>query len=584
MNYFYSLNKDTDLEELIEILYKEYPLYIQQPIRLKSIIDTIKSSEITVVIENDYVDKQYRDTYYSYYSQKYSSFNRNCIRLSFFEGYVNQEDIIKNSVDYIERIFIGVIVLRPLTVGNIGTTLLNPRKLKVCGYLQFCKYKVMICGKKISFDAFPFVSQDDETMTCAETAIYNLINYYGHKYPDYRILMPREILDSLERTHYERVLPAKGIGDEYITKVLSESHLYPRLYSSVNDFDDLLYTYIESGIPLILGLPRHVVICIGHGLINRQLLNSPTEDLISYSDFDTYKYYYVNPSRFIDRYIIMDDNGEPYAQRNINKLTQEYYLQSNLSMQMMITDEIDSINQNDEENINFEVEDIDDIVQSEDKDGYYSLSAIKNSFDSLIVPLHRRVYIDAARAKEIFTELFLENKLFINELKKVYSDDDWITTKKKPLLWRMFLTTSSNFKEFKCSSSGNELMRSTYINSPYPHFIWILELGTIDCYKEGKARVEVILDATSSIHSANLGILSIRYKEHYVFVPKLLENVTVNNTIEKELKKENSNSSNSEKTFRKITLTRIIRMLYNNNYNFVESTFDYFSNTNLKEV
>lgn len=167
----------------------------------------------------------------------------------------------------------------------------------------------------------------------------------------------------------------------------------------------------------------------------------------------------------------MDDNGEPYAQKNVDILTQEYYLQSNLSMQMLIADEIDSINENNGESVFFEVEDIDDIVQSEDKDGYYSLSAIKNNFDTLIVPLHRRVYIDAERAKEIFTELFLENELFINEVKKVYLEDNWVTTKENPLFWRMFLTTSSNFKEYKSSASDDEVMRSTYINSSYPHFI-----------------------------------------------------------------------------------------------------------------
>ena len=587
MNYFYYFNKDTDLDELLVILYREYPQYIQQPIRLKSLIATIKTSEITMVVETGYVDKQYRDTYYSYFSQKYSSFNRNCLRLSFFEGNVDQDYITKNSIDLVEKVFIGVVVLRPLNVGNIGTTLLNPRKLKVKGYMQFCKFKVMICGKKISFDAFPFSSQDAETMTCAETALFNLINYYGHKYPEYRILMPGEILDSLERTHYERVLPAKGIGDEYITKVLSESHLYPRLYSYVDNFDELLYTYIESGIPLILGLPRHVVICIGHGYINKELLNSRTDDLIDYSKFDSFTFYYINPSTLINEFIIMDDNGEPYNQRKINILTQEYYEQSNFAMQMTVVDEIDPIYDYDNENdgnTSFEVDNLDDIFQSENSNSYYSLSKVKYNFDSIIVPLHRRVYIDAARAKEIFTKLFLENELFIKELKNVYSDDDWITSKKNPLLWRMFLTTSSNFKEFKSNASGDEVMRSTYINSPYPHFIWILELGTIKCYEEKKARVEVILDATSSIHSANRGILSIRYNGHYVFVPKLLDTVNINDLIANELQEGNSPEHNTEKTFRKNTLTKIFYALYNSKCNYVESTFDVFSNTNLKEV
>lgn len=78
--------------------------------------------------------------------------------------------------------------------------------------------------------------------------------------------------------------------------------------------------------------------------------------------------------------------------------------------------------------------------------------------------------------------------------------------------------------------------------------------------------------------------MSIRYNGHYVFVPKLLDTVNINDLIANELQEENSSEHNTEKTFRKNTLTKIFYALYNSKCNYVESTFDVFSNTNLKEV
>ena len=69
-----------------------------------------------------------------------------------------------------------------------------------------------------------------------------------------------------------------------------------------------------------------------------------------------------------------------------------------------------------------------------------------------------------------------------------------------------------------------------------------------------------------------------------MFVPELLKTVNYGDIIASELKENDAGNNNTEKTFRKKTLTKIFNALYTSKCSFAESTFDIFSNTNLKEV
>lgn len=80
----------------------------------------------TVVVEDHYVDRVYRDSYYFYYSGKHFSYTRFCKRLSIFDGKLE-----KNFFDYcseeLQQKFVGTIVIRPIPERSIGRTLLSPK-------------------------------------------------------------------------------------------------------------------------------------------------------------------------------------------------------------------------------------------------------------------------------------------------------------------------------------------------------------------------------------------------------------------------------------------------------------------------
>lgn len=509
MSYFYTFDPQNDYFEFIKSLVEDYPMYFHQPKRLADIIALFRyNGEVTAIVETDYVDKQYRDSYYAYYSQKYSDYRRNCVRVAFFEGALNIQQFISKPNEEIESRFIGTIVFRPLNTGMIGQTFLDPLKLKVEGFFQTCQIRSLVCGRKLTVRAFPFSSQDAETMTCAETSLYNLIKYYAIKYSEYRELMPIEILTCIESTYYERVLPSLGISEEYIAKVLSESHFYPRLYTGVEGFSDLINIYAESGMPFIWGLPGHVVNCIGHGKYKENLTIDQLEPYVECREIDDKNYYFLSDSALIDGYIVMDDNKAPYYKTTLNEITAEYYIEVN--------------------------------PDSEGKIINSTLREVIKETDAIIVPLPRRIFIDAARAKQIYESCFLTDPWFLDDIIVANGLKGWGTTPQNPFVWRIFLTTSNKYKDYKVRSTSNQKLVEHYMSSPFPRFIWVLEIGSISSYENRQAYVEIILDATSSIYSENWGILSIAYNKHFIFVP------SISKVINSQIKKMNVESSRPE--------------------------------------
>lgn len=498
MQIFHSFNCPTDYQVFLDALRESFPAYLREPGRLLEILKCFSwRGTATAVLETEYVDKQYRDSYYVYFSQKYRDYERNCLRLAFFEEGVTQEDFIRSEAEDLEKRFIGVVVLRPLQVGMIGQTFLNPAKLKLkdC-YMQEHQFRVDICGRKLTIAAFPFSSQDAESMTCAETAVYNLLRYYGEKYSDYRTLSPSEILHSIETSYYERVLPSIGVNEIYLSKVLSDAHLYPRLYTEKRGYVNLeriLHMYVESGIPFILAVPGHVVNCIGHGPIDRTVSEQVKKSVKAIPlppppEKGQETFYFLNTGAFINKYIIMDDNEPPYQVLSMEDITNRYY-------------EIQKRKNTPRENW--------------DKISCLSHEELWNHID-LLVPLYKRVFIDAAKARKIFDHYYLKNTQFISEIQKAYGDLDWGKTKKNPLVWRIFMTTSNKYRDFKIRKVPKSA--GYYMDNSFPRFIWVLELGTLETFRNKRVRVEVLLDATSSEESENRGILSVGYLNHSVFV------------------------------------------------------------------
>jgi len=408
----------------------------------------------TVVLDHSYVDKVYRDSFYRYFSSKHAETLRNCKRLAFFSGDVEYEDFYSVAGHQkLQANFIGFSVLRPIAPGAVGRTLLDPKKINLAkGYLRTTTFDTVIMGAKLKVDAFPFSSQDTEIMTCAETSVWDLVEYYGTRYPEYKIIYPSDIAHCLSRTSFERSLPSRGLRFTQISILLKEFGFSPRIYFkgggyNPNDFKRLFHYYVESGIPLIVGIQGlmnneptgHAIVCIGHGENNGARVLNQQNGLV-----------FLDSADFVDNYFIMDDNQTPYDTGSFNQVV-PYLVNPNIT--------------------------------------------------GIVVPLYKRIFLDAADASSYIYEILTDTAGYgILPALHNYVGEGAYDGNNNPLVVRIFLTSSRSFKTYR-SVHGGEKLAHLYSNVPLPKFIWVAELSTYDLFQKGKIFGEIIVDATATRYS-----------------------------------------------------------------------------------
>ena len=424
----------------------------------------------TFLLEENYVDRVYRDSYYFFFSGKHFSYNRFCKRVFLFARTLD-ESLLDFTAEELQKHFVGSIVIRPISGRAVGRTLLDPKYFLGDSpvYARWATYSVIVSGKKISVHAFPYSMQDGETTACAEITILNLLDYFSRSYPEYHYLLPSDINRIAQENGYERSLPTHGLKYEVVSKAFCESGFYPRLYSlgemPTDKLRRILYYYIESGIPLALGVAmesnnKHSVIVIGHGKVNADSQNF-NQCYACYDKKSQNTLWVYDASDIIDELCIMDDSQIPY------KLME---CKINDSNRLLLGDYV---------------------------------------IETVVVPLYKKMYLEASDASEIFKVIlasqefgFPKSELNCTEAgdgNASVREEECLGTKEKPLVVRIFMTSSRGLRKCRDEqfSDGNEEVRSWYRTTVFPKFIWVCELSVADKYKK-EVIGEIILDATSS--------------------------------------------------------------------------------------
>lgn len=429
---------------------------------LFSYVESHNMKAFTFMQEENYVDWVYRDSYYFYFSGKHFCYSRFCKRIFLFANTFDKP-LLDLEPDDLEKDFVGSIVIRPIPQRSVGRTLLNPKYFlgdAQC-YVRGAEYNMVAFGKRVSVRAFPYSMQDGETATCAETTILNLLDYYSRSYPEYHYLLPSDINRIAKENGYERSLPTHGLKYEMISKAFCESGFYPRLYSSEkmpkDKFRRILYYYIESGIPLSLGVSagvqnKHSVIVIGHGKVNDKKEQLQQNIYASYDKKSDNIVWICDAADIVNEFCIMDDNQMPYKLAECN-LYEQY--------QLML--------------------------------GNYII-------ETMMVPLYKRMYLEASDASEIFKVIIASNEYGINCADfECIEGGKSLGSQRNPLAVRIFMTSSRSLRKCrdKQFAHGNEEVRSWYSTTVFPKFVWVCELSTVEMYSK-EVIGEIILDATSS--------------------------------------------------------------------------------------
>jgi hypothetical protein len=232
------------------------------------IYDYLNGAAKTVVIEKGYVDADYRDTYFNFFSRKFAQYPSKTIRVNFFNDKISHRMMFK--LDRYQNEYIGFIILRPNRIASIGRTILNPHKLPfIKGHVCIAEYPVHILGAELVAKGFPYMSQDSDVTVCAHAACWMIFRYFSQRYNRYAEKWPFEVSQLTTDVSRGRLVPSKGLTAFQVTEMFSNFGLSPEIYMREHYgvlFDQLLYMYVESGLPVVAAMHsrHHAITIIGH--------------------------------------------------------------------------------------------------------------------------------------------------------------------------------------------------------------------------------------------------------------------------------------------------------------------------------
>jgi hypothetical protein len=421
--------------------------------RVKKHFDKFKDTTY-LLAESSYVDKVYRDSYYQYYSSKLSKYKRDCIRISFFEGEILETDFWEEDKHIeLQEKYRGFLVIRPTDPFILGRNIISPKALKTNNFLSCTtKFHTTANGLKFTVEGFPHSSQDNETISCAETTLWAVMEYFSNKYSDYKPVLPSKIIQTLNKVSSERQIPSKGLNIAQMSFALKEFGFGTRIYSREqynNEFESLLSCYIESGIPIIIAMENrphgsigHALLAIGHEKIDDAKIDAITPYVISDIALRTYvagKNIVIHDYDSIKKdFIFIDDNQPVYQRATLDNPAAHYPADWNNC-----------------------------------KVTYF------------IVPLYTKIYLEAFEAK--------------NYILRFLTTGPEPLTDNSQILLRFFLASSRSFKnEVAMNATIQEDLKGLLLEASMPKFIWVAEISTKDLIKQKKANGMVILDATEA--------------------------------------------------------------------------------------
>ena len=278
--------------------------------RLKEVLE---DDTKCVMVERFYIDKDYRDTFSAYHSKRFSTPSSRCVRLHFFDHAITRAEL--DHPDSIADAYLGYAVIRPTRPNALGRTLLDPGKLQVAkGTMCLCTETVSIQGAEFEVRGFPFISQDADVTVCAQSALWMLFRYYSNFLKTSKEVYPHQICSLVSDYSIGRLIPSSGLTlwqmGEACRRMGHPALLYNRgkFKEECPDisFEHLMYTYIESGLPIIVSIPGHAIIAFGHH--SNYGKASPTIESVPEGHPAKFGY----SSYYNDALVINDDNTQPY--------------------------------------------------------------------------------------------------------------------------------------------------------------------------------------------------------------------------------------------------------------------------------
>ncbi|MEE9442606.1 MAG: hypothetical protein V3V99_08050 [candidate division Zixibacteria bacterium] len=451
----------------------------------------------TIVVENDYIDRDFMEDYAGFYSRCFDQYERLCTRLHFFKLEFSPQffgTILinrskeKKALNFNES-YLGFIVVKKLPKTFIGRTCLvtygpnNGRR----HFPILREYPVSLFGINLTVNkTLAFQEQDQGAAACATSALWSLFQGTGKLF-QHPIPSPVEITQIATKFPDENApgsLPSRGLtGRQEIFAVrqlgLEADHIDAQQYANLQG---AVYAYLKAGIPLLLRvslfeqsnssppkyIANHAMAVTGFSLGTKECVPyGPTKILLKSSQ--------------IDKLYVHDDQVGPFARVELDNKIISYENSNYNSLSTSL--------------------------------GFGSIRAVPHF---LLIPLYPKIRIRYDHIRNII----LGFDIFIGSI---------IKTLKLPFPqhfeWDIYLTTINDFKsEIRNDTHINNKAKKELLLKNMPRFLWCVLIRDKD-----KKLFEFLFDATD-IAQGKCFVHGVSHDEILFEFLKGLSKIAVNNT------------------------------------------------------
>lgn len=216
---------------------------------------------LTVVEEADYTDRDYLEDFAHYYVRSFRPYKRRCRRLHFFSRVFSSEQFLSwivatESVEDLQKCYLGFVVIRPLPEAIIGRTVLatygddGGRR----HYPVTLQYASNLFGTPLETKSLAFQEQDTVLAACATVALWSAFQQCARRFGTIAP-SPAEITGAATTTDIRaRTLPSKGLTLSQMSRAVQAVGLEPEVYSCTSSLplSSLIYAYVAAGLPVVL--------------------------------------------------------------------------------------------------------------------------------------------------------------------------------------------------------------------------------------------------------------------------------------------------------------------------------------------
>lgn len=219
----------------------------------------------TMVVEWNYVDRDYLEDYSAYYVRCFPGYKRFCTRLHFFSAAFVEADLdallklepSAISEEILQRSYLGFIVVKPLPETVIGRTCLatypddNGRR----AYPIVQETDATLFGVPLRVRSLPFQEQDQAVAACATSALWSIFQGTGRLF-QHPIPSPVEITNAaMDQRPLER-FTTRGLNMQQMARAIRNLGLEPAA-SKVRDahwLRSVAYAYLRGRVPFLLAV------------------------------------------------------------------------------------------------------------------------------------------------------------------------------------------------------------------------------------------------------------------------------------------------------------------------------------------